>query len=282
MEQQSATASPATTVVGFVGLGRMGRPMTRHLRAAGYRVRGYDPDPGAREAVGGHGVMVCDSAAAAAAGCEVVVVMPGTTGQVRDALSGPTGVLAAAGPGTTIVVSSTISPSDARGLGEECAAAGMRFLDAPVCRGEAGAEEGDLLWFVGGDEGVLVAVRPVLEACGKEVFHLGPAGTGMVGKAMNNLLLWAAAIADREAVALATEFGVDSETLISALLRSSGMNQYLHYFGKIDRFPWAHKDMKIVSNMADEAGLSVPLAGFLREMVKPLMIETGCRDLISP
>jgi 3-hydroxyisobutyrate dehydrogenase-like beta-hydroxyacid dehydrogenase len=238
MQQLSPTASPATTVVGFVGLGRMGRPMTRHIRAAGYRVRGYDPDPDAREAVRAHGVTVCDSAGDAAVGCAVVVIMPGTTEQVRDALTGPSGVLATAEPGTTVIVSSTISPSDARGLGEQCAAAGIRFLDAPVCRGEAGAEERDLLWFAGGDREALDAVRPVLETCGTEVFHLGVVGTGMVGKAMNNLLLSAAAIADR--------------------------------------------DMKIISSMADETGLSLPLAGILREMVKPLMIETGCQDLICP
>ncbi|HLU56128.1 MAG TPA: NAD(P)-dependent oxidoreductase [Pseudonocardia sp.] len=279
--QRSTTTSPSTSVIGFVGLGRMGQPMTRHLRQAGYRVRGYDPDPHAGDVARSHGVATCDSAAAAAEGCDVVFLMPGTTKQVQAALTGADGVLAGAAPGTVVVVSSTISPSDARAFGAECASAGMRFLDAPVARGEAGAHDGDLLWFVGGDGETLDAVRPALEPCGKEIFHLGPVGTGMVGKAMNNLLLWAAAIADREAIALASEFGVDTETLISALLRSSGMNQFLNYYGKIDRFPWSHKDMKIISAMADEVGLSLPLAGMLREMVKPLMIETGCREYIT-
>jgi 3-hydroxyisobutyrate dehydrogenase-like beta-hydroxyacid dehydrogenase len=146
----------------------------------------------------------------------------------------------------------------------------------------AGAEAADLLWFVGGDEQVVNDVKPVLEPCGPEVFRLGPVGAGMAGKAVNNFLLWAAVVADREALELADHFDIDTQTLIAGLLRSSGMNQFLNLHGTIDRFPWAHKDMKIVSAMSDEVQLSMPLAGMLRELVKPIMIETACGDLITP
>jgi 3-hydroxyisobutyrate dehydrogenase-like beta-hydroxyacid dehydrogenase len=97
----------------------------------------------------------------------------------------------------------------------------------------------------------------------------------MVGKAMNNMLLWAALVADHEALAIAERHGVTKERLIPALLRSSGKNWPLENWKDMDKIPWAHKDMQIVLEMGDRAGLTLPIAALLREQVKPLMRAAG-------
>ncbi|MGV9796518.1 NAD(P)-dependent oxidoreductase [Mycobacterium sp. NPDC003449] len=264
--------------VGFIGAGRMGRPMCGHIVNGGFQVTVYDPVPEALTAAQKVGAVAAGSAREVAAASDVVIVMPGFYDEVAEAILGEDGLLAGADQGDVIVVASTITPAEAKTLGAQCRLRGVEFLDAPVCQGERGAEEAYLLWMVGGAEDVLQRVRPVLETCGTDIFLLGDIGAGMVGKAINNMLLWAALTADHEALDLAERHAVKTEVLIPALLLSSGTNWPLQKWKDMHRIPWAHKDMLIVLEMADQVGVSVPLAGLLREKVKPLMQAAG----ISP
>jgi len=267
--------------VGLIGAGRMGRPMSRHILNAGFEVFVYDPLPEAVQTVEGFGGKGCASPAEVAAGSDVILVIPGFYDEVFAAICGEDGVLATARPGTVVVVSSTIKPTEAEELARHCAEAGVAFVDAPICQGEIGAIGGYLVWLVGGAEADVARVRPVMEPCGAEIFHLGGVGAGMVGKAMNNMLLWAALVADHEALAIAEKHGVPKERLIPALLRSSGKNWPLENWKDMNKIPWAHKDMQIVLEMGDRAGLTLPVAGLLREQVKPLMRAAGMsEDLI--
>lgn len=267
--------------VGFIGAGRMGRPMCGHIVKGGFEVTVHDPFPEALAAVEKLGASTTNSARDVAVASDVVIVMPGFFDEVAESISGDDGLLAGASPGDVIIVASTITPAQAKTLATACQSQGVDFLDAPVCQGERGAEEAYLLWFVGGDEKVLERVRPILQTCGTDIFHLGDVGAGMVGKAINNMLLWAALTADHEALDIAERHGVMREDLIPALLLSSGKNWPLEKWKDMHRIPWAHKDMLIVLEMADQVGLSVPLAGLLRERVKPLMMAAGIEaDLI--
>lgn len=270
-----------TSRIGFIGAGRMGRPMSGHIIAAGFELTVYDPVPAAMDAVVALGGRPALSAGAVAAASDIVFVMPGFHDEVEAAICGPEGILTSAAEGVIVVVASTITPAQAKALAARCAGRGVRFVDAPVCQGERGAREAYLLWLVGGDEKDIEAVRPAMEPCGKEIFHLGAVGAGMVGKAMNNMLLWAALVADHEALAIAESHGVPKEKLIPALLRSSGTNWPLEHWKDMHRIPWAHKDMQIVLEMGDQARLTLPIAGLLREQVKPIMRAAGIsEDLI--
>jgi len=267
--------------IGFVGAGRMGRPMSGHMIAAGFELTVYDPVPAAVEAVAALGGKPATSSREVAAASDIIFVMPGFYDEVEAAICGPDGILDGAAQGAIVVVASTVTPLQAKELAARCAQRGVRFVDAPVCQGERGALEAYLVWLVGGEEADVEAVRPAMEPCGREVFHLGAVGAGMVGKAMNNMLLWAALVADHEALAIAENHGVPKEKLIPALLRSSGTNWPLEHWKDMHRIPWAHKDMQIVLEMGDQARLTLPVAGLLREQVKPIMRAAGIpEDLI--
>lgn len=261
--------------VGFVGVGRMGRPMSGHMLTAGVPLTVFDPDPEAVREVIEKGATAAASAAEVAAASDVVLVMAGFFDQVADAVRGTDGILTAARPGTTVVIASTLTPEQMVDLAASCAEQGVHVLDAPVCQGERGAVAGRLVWLVGGERSVLDDVRDVLATCGDEIFHLGTIGAGMAAKALNNMLLWAALVADHEAMAIAKFYDLQQDELLAALTRSSGANWPLENWHEIRSIPWAHKDMRIVLEMADRAGLSLPLAGLLREQVKPLMAQAG-------
>lgn len=267
--------------IGFIGAGRMGQPMSGHIIAAGFELTVYDPLPAAVEAVVALGGKPATSSREVAANSDIIFVMPGFHDEVEAAICGPDGILEGAARDAIVVVASTITPAQAKALAARCAERGVRFVDAPVCQGERGAIEAYLVWLVGGDADAVERVRPAMEPCGKEIFHLGEVGAGMVGKAMNNMLLWAALVADHEALAIAESHGVPKEKLIPALLRSSGKNWPLEHWKDMHRIPWAHKDMQIVLEMGDQARLTLPISGLLREQVKPIMRAAGIsEDLI--
>lgn len=262
--------------VGLIGVGRMGRPVCGHLLRSGIVVRMYDIDPRAMEPVVALGGSACASAGEAADGADAIVIMLGFYPEIEQTLLGPDGVLSRAKPGSVVVLSSTISPDEAKFLASCCHEAGIGFVDAPVCMGEAAAIDGSLVWLVGGTPDEVEQARPFLEPSGPQVFHLGAVGAGMVGKCVNNMIMWSAIVANDEGFELARRYGVDSGRLITALLQTSAMNYPMKVW-RPAKVPWAHKDMTIVLDMADRADLIAPVAALLREQVKGLVAESGAR-----
>ena len=164
-------------------------------------------------------------------------------------------------------------------LAEAARERGGDVLDAPIARGEPAAHKGNVLWFVGGSDGALERVRDVLAMNGPDIHHVGDVGAGQVAKGINNMLLWAAVVSNREALLLADAFGVDEHRLRAALLDSSAASWAMAHWDMMEHSPWAHKDMVITTGMGDQAGLSLPLAGLLREAVKDRWRE---RDVELP
>jgi 3-hydroxyisobutyrate dehydrogenase-like beta-hydroxyacid dehydrogenase len=261
--------------IGMIGLGKMGLPMTRHLLAKGFEVTGYDVNSESARASEALGAKTAASPAAVAAASELAIVVVGFDSEVEQVLFSDTGLLAGARPGLTVAVASTVAPTFMRALPDRAADRKVKFVDAPLCRGERAADAGTLLVLGGGDPDAFDACRPAFQSFADAISFLGGLGAGQVGKMVNNLILWACTAANHEGLKLGRAMGVDEETLRQALLLSSARNWALETWGQPRKMPWAEKDMMIVLNEADDARLVMPLSGVIKEVIKGIKIERG-------
>jgi 3-hydroxyisobutyrate dehydrogenase-like beta-hydroxyacid dehydrogenase len=264
--------------VGVVGLGAIGRPMARHLVHAGYAVIGYDPDPAAgQRAAAESGLDLGSSPRDLASRSQVVIIVVGFEKQVEEVIFANDGILAGARPGLVIGMSSTVSPSYARGLAERLADRDIGLLDMPTTRSARAAEDGTMLVLGGGDADVFEACRPLLEtfAVKTDIFNLGPFGSGQVGKMVNNMILWACLAANDEGLRFGEQFGIDQERMRDALVRSSAANFPLIERADTRPIPWAEKDMIIAQHEADALRFSLPLASHVKELIKAFKVRCG-------
>ncbi len=261
--------------IGIVGLGAMGRPMARHLLAKGFSVAGCDPSAEARARAEALGVAIAACPRALAARSDAVLIVVGFDAEVEKVVFADDGLKAAARPGLVIALGSTIAPSYARRMEERLAGSGLVLLDMALTRGEPFAEAGTMLILGGGDASAFEACRPVFSAFASDIFNLGPFGAGQVGKMVNNSILWACMAANDEGLRLGEALGVDQETMRAALVHSSAQNFSLSSRADMRPTPWAEKDMAIVLKEADGAGMSVPVAGLVREVIKDFKRRKG-------
>lgn len=208
--------------IAFIGLGHMGGPMAANLVKAGHRVSGFDLAPEALDQARTQGIEVAESAAAAAAGADVVITMLPAGRHVLAAYQGENGLLAVAGPGTLFLECSTIAVDDARAAHELAAAAGHRALDAPVSGGVTGAENGTLTFMVGGSAEDFADAEPILAAMGGRIVHCGGPGSGQAAKVCNNMILGISMIAVSEAFVLGEKLGLSNEALFDVASAASG------------------------------------------------------------
>ena len=261
--------------IGILGLGKMGAPMARHLLAKGFTVAGHDPLDAARRNALALGVPVLDSPREVGQASELVIIAVGFEQEIEAALFGAKGILEAPPPRLIVALGSTVAPRYARRLAERLGERGIVLLDIPLARGEAAAREGKLLIYGGGDEASFAACRPAFSAFASDIFHLGPAGAGQVGKMVNNLILWACIVANDEGLRLGEALGVDAAHLQAALRHGSAQNWAMDHAAERAGMPWAEKDMSIVLHEADLARLSLPLSGSVKETIKGLKIRLG-------
>jgi 3-hydroxyisobutyrate dehydrogenase len=251
-------------IVGFVGLGNMGRPMTRNLVAAGFELVVRDADPARAEEFGGN--------AGSFGTCDVVVTMLPNDAIVREALLGG-GIAAELKPSAVVVDMSSSNPTATRALGAELEVA---LVDAPVSGGVPRAETASLSIMVGSDDEDAVArALPVLEALGDRIFRVGPLGAGHALKALNNYLAAAAYAATAEALAIGQAYGLDPETLISVVNTSTGRSFSTEHVyaehvvtGRYATGFMAHllaKDVAIAADIARSAGIDAPALELVNE-----------------
>ncbi len=253
--------------VGIIGVGRMGLPMVKHLLKRGFTVTACDIDPANLNKARELGAGVADTAAELGSRCSFVILGVGYDEEVNAVTLGPEGVLQTLAPGSIVAVSSTVAPDTVKALDEAARAKGCDVLDAPICRGRWFADEGKLLALFGGRADVVARGRAVYSAFCSDIAVLGEVGHGQVGKALNNLLLWVNSIGLIEAGRIAESTGIDLPNLRDALMMSSGASKALDDWDQTT-FTWALKDMQIVLKMADMAGLSLPVTGAVKELVK--------------
>ena len=253
--------------IGIVGVGRMGQAMTKHLIKHGYAVLGQDIEPKAMEAARAAGAETVKTPAEVGKACTFVIVAVGYDDEAAAVMLDTGGLLETMGPGSVIGMSSTCTPDHVKMLAEKARAKGVEVLDAPICRGQRAADDGTMLILCGGKPEVFERGKPIYGTFGKDIVLLGDIGAGQFGKAMNNFLLWVNGIALIEAGRLSEANGMDLVKLREALLMSSGASDALKNWENVS-FLWALKDMQIVAKMADKAGLSMPIAGAIKELVK--------------
>jgi len=253
--------------VGIVGVGRMGQAMARHLIKHGYTVTAQDIEPKALEAARAMSADTVKTPAEVGKVCKFVIVAVGYDDEAATVMLEPGGLLETMGAGSVIAISSTCTPDHVKMLADRARDKGVEVLDAPICRGQRAADDGTMLTLCGGKPEVFERGKPIYSAFSKDIVLLGDIGAGQFGKAMNNFLLWVNGIALIEAGRLSEANGMDLVKLREALLMSSGASDALKNWENVS-FLWALKDMQVVARMADKAGLSMPIAGAIKELVK--------------
>ncbi|MET1023787.1 MAG: 3-hydroxyisobutyrate dehydrogenase [Pseudoxanthomonas sp.] len=208
--------------IAFIGLGNMGGPMAANLVKAGHLLRVFDLVPAALQAARDAGATASASAAATLEGAEVVISMLPASRHVEGLYLGEGGILASIPDGALVIDCSTIAPVSARKVGQAAAARGLAMLDAPVSGGTAGAQAGTLTFIVGGEAAALERARPVLEAMGKNIFHVGASGAGQVAKLCNNMALGVIMAVTGEAIGLGVAHGLDPKVLSQMMAVSTG------------------------------------------------------------
>jgi len=242
----------------------MGAAMAGHLLAKGHEVFAHDVDVAKLKAVAARGIVGADSLQALAKSAELFLIVVSTDEQSRSV----TQALAShANRDSLIAVVATNSPNTMKELAAFCAERGQRFIDAPVVYGASGAREGTLLSLCGGAEADVERAKPVLMAYSRNVLHVGPVGAGQLAKACNNLLHWVHCVSNYETLLLAKRFGVDAQKMREVLLECPAFNLTLKRWDNT-RFTWQEKDMDVTMELAQQAGLPLPLAGQVDQLVK--------------
>jgi 2-hydroxy-3-oxopropionate reductase len=218
-------------VVGWVGLGVMGKPMAGRLLAAGFDVSVFNRSQKRARELANVGAKIAGSLLELAAECDVIITMLPDTSDVVDVLEGEAGLFANARPGARFIDMSTIDISETTRLAGVAAAGNFEFLDAPVSGGEAGAIAGTLSIMVGGERATLDAVRPMLAHLGRTIVHLGPNGSGQLCKACNQIVVAVTIQAVAEALLLARRAGIDAGAVREAMLAGLAHSRILEVHG---------------------------------------------------
>jgi 2-hydroxy-3-oxopropionate reductase len=264
------------TTVAFIGLGIMGSPMAVNLQHAGHQVRGYNKHRDTAGPLVAAGGQRAESIADAVDGADVVAIMVPDSPDVRDVLLGEDGVFAAAKPGTLVIDFSTIRPDVTAELAATAKERGFRLLDAPVSGGEAGAKNAALSIMVGGSEADFAAAKPIFDAVGKTIVHVGPNGAGQTVKAANQLIVGTHLQVLAEALVFLEAYGVDTEAAFDVLggglagskvLEQKRPNMLGRTFQPGFRIDLHHKDMGIVTAAAREAGVPLPVGGLVAQLM---------------
>lgn len=278
-EVQGQQKGETLTSIGIVGLGIMGKPMARNLMAAGFGLTVHNRSRPAVDELAGDGAQVADSPAALASCVDVVITMLPDTPDVEAVLLGSAGVLAHARPGSLVIDMSTISPDVARSLGDEAQSRGLRFLDAPVSGGEAGAKAGTLSIMVGGSPEDLDDARPVLAALGSTIARVGPVGAGQTVKAANQVMVAGIIALVSEAIVLLRASGIDTTEAFrvlggglagSAVLRTKAEAMARGDYSPGFRVDLHRKDLRIALEAARRLGVVTPVSAVVDQLLLAL------------
>ena len=262
--------------VGFIGLGIMGSRMAANLQKKGHELVVYNRSREKADPLIANGAVWAPTPADVAKQAGVVITMLSRPDAVAEtALLGKHGFLNFLAEKSLWIDCSTVNPSFSRLMASEAAQRNVRFLDAPVGGSKGPAEQGQLLFFVGGEKADVDEARPLFEAMGKAIHHMGGHGLGSAMKMVNNVILAQAMAGFAEAVILGESLGIPRGLLFDTVLTSPVVAPFLAFKrsiieeGRFDaEFPlqWMHKDLQLASDTAYETGVAMPLANAVKEV----------------
>lgn len=264
---------PGSAEIGFIGLGAMGLPMARNLLAKQFRLRGFDTRQSAIDALSAAGGTPAATAADAAAGADTLILMVVNAAQAGQVLDTALDALA---PGAVVILMATCAPAAAAALAARVTATGRRFVDAPVSGGIPGATAGTLTIMAAAPADTMAAARPILDALGDKLFHVGDTpGQGAAVKTVNQLLAGVHIAVTAEAFAFAEKAGVDRDILLQIMSNSAASSWMLRDRGPrmlqsdpatasaVDIFV---KDLGLVLDAGRDARAALPLAAIAHQL----------------
>jgi len=282
-----ATAPTSALRVGFVGLGIMGRPMARNALKAGFPATVTNRTLDKAEPLRSEGAVVVRTPREVAQRSDIVVTMVTNAPDVEAVTFGPDGIAEGAHDGLLVVDMSSISPVAARSFAERAEAKGFRTLDAPVSGGEIGAIEARLSIMVGGDEADVERARPLFEALGKTIIHIGGHGAGQACKLANQIAVAINNLGVSEALVFAAAMGIDLERTRAVIAGGAGsswaMQNYAPKMLAGDFKPGfmvdhQQKDLRNVLDAAFSAHLSLPATSLAHALYNALQQDGGGRE----
>jgi 3-hydroxyisobutyrate dehydrogenase len=277
--------------VAFIGLGVMGFPMAGHLARAGHAMTVYNRTPAkarqwAEKYGTTHGGAAAPSPAAAAAGADLAMLCVGNDDDVRAVTLGPEGALAAMKHGAILVDHTTASATVARELYAAAKARGVRFLDAPVSGGQAGAENGKLTIMVGGDADAFAVAEPVLACYARAVTLMGGPGSGQLTKMVNQICIAGLVQGLSEGINFGMRAGLDIERVLDVIGKGAAQSWQMDNRGKTmiaDKFDfgfavdWMRKDLAICLAQARADGAALPVTALIDQFYARIQARGGGR-----
>ncbi len=273
--------------VGYIGLGLMGKPMARNILKAGFPLVVHNRSRGPVDELVALGAQAASSPAEVAAQVDIVITNLPDSPDVEQVALGPRGIIEGARPGLIFIDHSTIKPETARHIAQVLGEKGVLCLDAPVSGGDIGAQQGTLTIMVGGPEGALEKARPVLEAEGRTITHIGGPGAGQVTKVANQIMVAAQMVAMAELLLLAQKAGVDPQRVVQAIRGGAAQCWTLDHKPQRlfagERGPGfkAHmmlKDLDIVLDTARAYGMPLPATATHTQLYRAMQ-ELGLGEL---
>jgi 2-hydroxy-3-oxopropionate reductase len=269
-------------VIGFIGLGIMGRPMARNLIKAGYSLVVHSRSRGPVDEIVKAGAKAASNPKEVAAQCDVLITMLPNSPDVELVALGSNGIIDGARRGMILADMSTISPIVSKKVGEALAAKGVAMLDAPVSGGEKGAVDGALSIMVGGDKAVFEKVLPIFQAMGKTITLLGPLGFGGFTKLANQIIVAVNLTALAEALTLGKKAGLDRELLLTALagglagskcLDQKKPNYIANTYNPGFKIDLHYKDLGLIMEAASALGVPVPATAVVQQLFNALRVK---------
>lgn len=266
--------------VGFVGLGTMGIPMTLNLLKVGFEVYVYNRTASKMDTVKKEGAIACPSPAEVGEKSQVVVTCVSDAPDVQEVIMGEKGVASKMKEDGIIIDCSTSSAKLAQEMHAQLKKRGIGILDAPVSGGPEGAKEGTLSIMVGGDEEVFERAKPVLEAMGKTITYIGPAGAGQLTKAVNQIVIATSLAGIAEGIALAQKAGIDPKRVVQAISGGAARSFMMDKRAPLmlnEEFDTAYfalgyhaKDLRLAMELADEFGVNIDFSKMANEMFQAI------------